>query len=98
MQPAGSEEMTQAELLNREMLAAGGRLLAALSAEEELTTRYYTHPNDETLLQSWRESRRAVERLANEYVAAIDGYRDFQCTRIVERNARGAHRLYCELT
>lgn len=68
-------EMTTAEILRKEMLAIGEMLSNALALEHELTQLVTDHPTDENLVERWKESRRAVERLAGDYARAVERYR-----------------------
>jgi hypothetical protein len=43
--------------------------------EHELTQLVTDHPTDENLVERWKESRRAVERLAGDYARAVERYR-----------------------
>jgi hypothetical protein len=67
--------MTTAEILRKEMLAIGEMLSNGLALEHELTQLVTDHPSDENLTERWKESRRAVERLAGDYATAVKRYR-----------------------
>jgi CheY-like chemotaxis protein len=58
--------MYDPNLAHGEMMAAGQRLLDALRLEDEFTRIYADHPVDE-VLHRWREARRLVERLQQDY-------------------------------
>ena len=50
-----------------EVLAAGQRILDALSQEQELSRICSRRPNERTALRRWRESRKMVDRLSHDY-------------------------------
>jgi hypothetical protein len=74
---------TTAEILRKEMLAIGEMLSNGLGLEHELAQLVTDHPSDQNLIERWKESRRAVERLAEDYAKAVERYRQF-----VESEAR----------
>jgi len=57
------------------MLAVGDQLAAALAREHRLSRRGYKHPDDLTVLNEWKDSRRMVDTLSEQYTAAIMRYR-----------------------
>jgi len=67
--------MGDPDTLRDAMLVTGERLLKALALEHRLNRLSAKKAPDSTVLEKWRESRRDVERLAEEYVVAIEHYR-----------------------
>jgi hypothetical protein len=63
-----------AEILRSEMMAAGDRLLLALTVELE-SDRIALGNDVRAIRRHWRECRGTVERLAEDYTIAIDRWR-----------------------
>jgi len=64
-----------AEVRRRRMMAAGERLIDALKIEKELLDIHMSLTEDEALLD-WKESRRTVERLAEDYDWTVAQWRE----------------------
>lgn len=58
--------MTDLDVLRKEMIAAGDRLLNALQLENEFTCLYSDYPRVE-VLEQWQKARRLAERTAEDY-------------------------------
>lgn len=68
--------------LEPELLDAGKRLIDALAAEIRTEEQRVQDPQSAALLAEWQKSRRAVERLANEYRDALQHYLDAAADRL----------------
>jgi hypothetical protein len=67
---------THIDALRREMMAAGRRLLGALSLEERLSLLAPTDPTNAALTAQWLASRKTVDDLALGYTQSISRYRE----------------------
>jgi hypothetical protein len=67
---------TRLDAFRREMMAAGHRLLDALSLEHQLSLMMSDDPANETLAAKWRASRKGVDDLAVGYTRSISRYRE----------------------
>ena len=80
--------MNDLDVLRKEMMAAGHRLLNALQLEDEFT-RLYSDYRQVDVLEQWQKARRLVERTAEDYGRSVNSY--FEA---VETSSRRANLAY----
>jgi hypothetical protein len=62
------------EVLRREMMSAGDRLVEALALEVKAASLMAKDPRSE-VVRHWRKSRKNVEKLTQDYLRKVDRYR-----------------------
>ena len=77
--------MFPSEMLRKQVLAVGKRLIDALGAAQDLAASDRLDTGDGIALEEWKESWREVDRLAERYRSLVERFRE----ALEEEFARG---------